>query len=78
MSDTENNATSVNLEAPNYLRHEVLHTTSIFMEMVEEKLLEHPTIQGNPVYRYYADTAVVALNELYQVIGRDHLGGTNV
>lgn len=55
--------------------HEALHTASIIMEMVDERLCGHPAILANPDWYRLASEAHTALYNLYQAIGERHLGG---
>ena len=53
--------------------HEALHMASVLAEMVEERLVDHPSIMLRSEWRELATRACDALHELYQVIGREHL-----
>ena len=52
--------------------HEALHMAAVLMEMVDERLCQHPAIQLRLEWAKKADAARVALFELYQDIGREH------
>lgn len=45
--------------------HEALHTASIIMDMIDERLSQHPAIVGRPDWRVKADAAHQALFDLY-------------
>lgn len=53
--------------------HEALHMASVLMEMVEEKLCEHPAIEMHPLWVSLANRARENLFKLYQEIGSVHL-----
>jgi len=54
--------------------HEALHMASFLALNVDEALCEHPSIQSRPEWRALAETARVALYDLYQAIGAAHVG----
>jgi len=54
--------------------HEALHTASIVMNLVDERLCEHPAILANPDWYRLASQAHTALYNLYQAIGARHIG----
>lgn len=54
--------------------HEALHTASIVMNLVDERLCEHPAILANPDWYRLASEAHTALYNLYQAIGARHIG----
>ena len=54
--------------------HEALHLSSVFRDMVEEHLVDHPAVQAVPEWKALAEEAMHALFNLYQAIGRDHVG----
>lgn len=54
--------------------HEALHMASVLAEMVDERLCEHPAIQGNAIWLATAKEAAALLFDLYQMIGAAHLG----
>ncbi|QIB32677.1 hypothetical protein [Ancylobacter pratisalsi] len=54
--------------------HEALHTASIVMNLVDERLCEHPAILANPDWYRLASEAHMALYNLYQAIGARHIG----
>lgn len=56
--------------------HELLDRMSLLAAMVDEYVLEHPSCLQNPEWYALAEQAVSALNELYQRVGREHLGKT--
>lgn len=53
--------------------HEALHMASVFYDMVEDHLCEHPSIQQNPEWRAKAAEAAQALFDLHQMIGAKHV-----
>jgi hypothetical protein len=53
--------------------HEALHMASVFAEMVDEKLGQHPAILLQPEWKAKADAAATLLFDLYQMIGAKHL-----
>jgi len=52
--------------------HEALHMASVLMEMVDERLCQHPAVLLKPEWRNKAEAARDLLMELYQDIGREH------
>lgn len=60
-------------ELDEYHAHEALDRTCMLMEIVETQLLNHPYIQANLAMGVLADQALLALSELYQLIGSEHL-----
>ena len=46
--------------------HEALHTASIVVNLVDERLCEHPAILANPAWYRLASEAHTALYNLYQ------------
>ena len=52
--------------------HEALHIASVLMEMVDERLRQHPAVLLKPEWRNKAEAARDLLMELYQDIGREH------
>ena len=56
--------------------HEALHMSLVLATMVDRDLADHPAIESRPEWKALADRAMEALNELYQVIGREHLEET--
>jgi hypothetical protein len=53
--------------------HELLDRTNLAGDIVEEHVLAHPACVQNPKWYALAEQAVVALRELYQRIGAEHL-----
>lgn len=53
--------------------HEALHMASFLIDAVDEQLVGHPAIQANADWQKLATTALDALFELYQAIGKQHL-----
>lgn len=53
--------------------HELLDRTSLVAEAVEREILSHPACIQNQGWFALAETAVSALQELYQQIGKAHL-----
>lgn len=53
--------------------HEALHLASVFRDMVEEHLVDHPAVQAKPEWKALAEQAMSALFDLYQAIGREHV-----
>jgi hypothetical protein len=53
--------------------HEALHAASIFMEMVDRRLCDHPAVLANPDWYALAHRAMEYLFQLYQSIGSVHL-----
>lgn len=54
--------------------HEALHTASIVMNLVDERLASHPAVLANPDWYRLASEAHTALYNLYQAIGARHIG----
>jgi dihydroxyacetone kinase len=54
--------------------HEALHTTSLLIDLVDRELCEHEAIQRNAIWTAYAQKARDALQDLYDAIGREHIG----
>ncbi len=55
--------------------HEALHMSSFLMKAVATELCEHVSIAGNKKFSKLADRTHSALFDLYQAIGKVHLGG---
>jgi hypothetical protein len=55
--------------------HELLDRTIQAAATVEQYVLSHPSCALNPAWYALAERAVAALNELYQEVGAEHLGG---
>ncbi|WP_242222892.1 hypothetical protein [Shinella zoogloeoides] len=53
--------------------HEAVHTTSIVLDLVDDQLLHHPAIAGNPDWFRLAARASEALFNLYQAMGSAQL-----
>lgn len=49
--------------------HEAAHTASLILDLVDERLLQHPAIVGNPECFRMAARASEALFNLYQTLG---------
>lgn len=56
-----------------YHTHEALDRTSLLAHLVQEWLVEHPSIEQNPHWLKRAKAAEETLSELYQLIGAKHL-----
>lgn len=57
-----------------YGAHEALHMASVFADMVDRHLCEHPTVVANEAWTALANRAADALHDLYQAIGAEHMG----
>ncbi|GAB4067980.1 hypothetical protein KHC28_11280 [Ancylobacter sonchi] len=55
--------------------HEALQMASVFNDSVERHLADHPSILTNPEWYALAHEAGLALWNLYQAIGGEHLRG---
>ena len=66
--------TESGFEPGTYGCHEALHSVHIVMDIVAQKLLEHPSIIKDPAWYRHASKAHAALFTLYQEIGVRHLG----
>ena len=66
--------TESGFEPGTYGCHEALHSVSIVLGIVEQNLLEHPSIIKDPAWYRHASKAHAALFSLYQEIGVRHLG----
>jgi hypothetical protein len=53
--------------------HELLDRTALVGDMVEQYILTHPACVRNKDWYALAEQAVLALRELYQQIGAEHL-----
>lgn len=53
--------------------HEALHMASVLLEMVDERLVQHPAIERNKKWRKMAVKACDQLFDLYCEIGKAHL-----
>ncbi len=51
--------------------HEALHVASVFQQMVETHLCEHPAIQSVPTLSEKASEVASLLADLYQEISRE-------
>lgn len=54
--------------------HEALHTAALLMDVVDQRLCEHPAILANAEWYRLARAAHAKLFDLYQAIGAAHLG----
>lgn len=52
-------------------KHEVLHVSSIILDMIDNHLLQHPAIENNPLWKKLAGETFDAAYKLYQQIGAD-------
>jgi len=57
--------------------HELLDRTALLSDMLERYLLDHPACVANSGWYMLAEQAAVALRELYQQIGNEHLDGSS-
>jgi hypothetical protein len=62
------------LQQQEYLNHEALDRTSVIQGLVENSLLDHPSISMNAEWRKLAEDASDALHKLYQRIDGVHPG----
>jgi hypothetical protein len=53
--------------------HELLDRTSMVGDMLEQYILTHPACVQNKAWYALAEQAVLALRELYQQIGTEHV-----
>ena len=53
--------------------HEALHMAAVLLEMVDERLCQHPAVESIPAWRNMADSARDTLAALYAAIGAEHL-----
>ncbi len=53
--------------------HEAMHLASVFRDIVEQHLVDHPAIKANPEWSALADEAMSALFRLYQAIAEEHM-----
>lgn len=53
--------------------HEATHTASIVLDLLDQHILHHPAIAGNPEWFRYASRASEALFNLYQSMGAAQL-----
>ena len=51
-------------------KHEVLHTSSIVMQMFDDYLLSHGAVEADPEIKEAAQRAFDSLFEFYQLCGR--------
>lgn len=56
-------------------KHEVIHTSSIIMEMFEEYICDHDAVKENAEVDEAADKVFSALFDFYQLVGATWLGG---
>ncbi len=56
--------------------HELLDRTALVADMLEQYILTHPACVQNKDWFALAEQAVLALRELYQQIGAEHLDDT--
>lgn len=61
------------LRPDDYGQHEAMHAASVFALMVDNHLLNHPQVDGNPQWQALARRAVDSLWELYQGIAAVHI-----
>ena len=64
-------------EPGTYGCHEALHMSNFFANAVGEELVEHPAIKQNPEWLKLATEAAKNLADLYQAIGKEHIGNQN-
>jgi hypothetical protein len=55
--------------------HELLDRTALLTDMLERHIVEHPACVANSEWYLLAEQAAMALRELYQRVGAEHLGG---
>ena len=53
--------------------HELLDRTALVADMLEQYILTHPACVQNKDWYALAEQAVLALRELYQQVGAEHL-----
>jgi hypothetical protein len=56
-----------------YNMHEALDRTHCISIMLDQLILDHPSIQDDPEFQKLANEASEAIEALYQAIGRKHL-----
>ncbi|WP_170386987.1 hypothetical protein [Ruegeria atlantica] len=56
-----------------YSAHEALHTAYVLMDSYGSYVGEHPWVEANPEIAAKVETAMEAMMEVYQAIGRVHL-----
>ena len=56
-------------------KHEVIHTSSIIMEMFEEYICDHDAVKDNAEVDEEADKVFSALFDFYQLVGAKWLDG---
>lgn len=68
-----NSPTRIGFDPGSFGCHEALHMASVLMEMVDERLCQHPSVIANEEWEELAERACSALSDLYQAIGAKHL-----
>jgi hypothetical protein len=53
--------------------HEAMHLASVFRDIIEEHLVDHPAVKAKPEWAALAEKAAATLSELHQAIGKEHL-----
>lgn len=53
--------------------HEAMHLASVFRDIIEAHLAEHPAVKAKPEWTALAETATTALFDLYQAIAAEHM-----
>jgi hypothetical protein len=56
-----------------YHAHEALDRVHCLSVMLDQLILDHPSIQDDPEFQKLANEASEAIEKLYQAIGRKHL-----
>ena len=56
-----------------YSANEALHTAFVLMDSYGSHVKEHPWVEANPDIGAKVETAMEAMMEVYQAIGRAHL-----
>lgn len=56
-----------------YSAHEALHTAYVLMDSYGSYVGEHPWVEANPDIAAKVETAMEAMMDVYQSIGRVHL-----
>lgn len=59
-----------------YSAHEAFHTASVLMDCYGSYVGEHPWVEANPDIAAKVETAMEAMMEVNQAIGRVHLADT--
>lgn len=56
-------------EIDEFSKHEVVHTASMFADMISKHLLDHPAVQANPKWRGLSEVAFHSMWKLYYELG---------